>query len=232
MKAFKKTFAVSTAVSALLLAAPIAAQAVEVSTNVTLATDYTVRGWSQTDEKPAIQGGFDVEFDSGFYVGTWASSVNFGDESNTSTELDYYIGWSGEIGADVTLDINGTYFTYPGDSSADYQEYAVSLTWMDATLGLVYSPKYLGDGGPDFYYPYLSYDLALPEGFGLNFHVGYSRTNDSDFFDDGEKSYLDWSIGLTKEIKGVELGLTYVDTDLSGIDDADARVIFSLSKSF
>lgn len=42
------------------------------SANVTLTSDYAYRGISQTDERPAIQGGFDFKHDSGFYAGTWA----------------------------------------------------------------------------------------------------------------------------------------------------------------
>ena len=37
------------------------------SANVTLTSDYKFRGISQSDESPAIQGGFDIEHESGFY---------------------------------------------------------------------------------------------------------------------------------------------------------------------
>ena len=37
--------------------------------NVTLASDYSFRGWSQTQRDPAIQGGFDIAIASGFYFG-------------------------------------------------------------------------------------------------------------------------------------------------------------------
>ena len=60
-----------------------------ISGNVTLATDYVFRGQSQTDEEAAIQGGFDMEF-GGFYLGTWASNVDFG--TDAQAEIDYYGG--------------------------------------------------------------------------------------------------------------------------------------------
>ena len=53
------------------------AQALEVSGHVALTTDYKFRGISQSDESAAIQGGFDVAFEPGFYIGTWGSSVDF-----------------------------------------------------------------------------------------------------------------------------------------------------------
>ena len=48
------------------------------SVNATYTTDYRFRGFTQTHEKPALQGGFDVVWPY-FYVGLWASSVDFGD---------------------------------------------------------------------------------------------------------------------------------------------------------
>ncbi len=47
---------------------------IEISGNVALTTDYRFRGISQSDEEAAVQGGFDVAFEPGFYVGTWGSS--------------------------------------------------------------------------------------------------------------------------------------------------------------
>jgi uncharacterized protein (TIGR02001 family) len=39
------------------------------SANVGLYTDYIFRGYTQTQNEPAIQGGFDVEHSSGLYAG-------------------------------------------------------------------------------------------------------------------------------------------------------------------
>ena len=49
-----------------------------VTTNATLTSDYRFRGFTQTQERPALQGGFEVIWPN-FYVGLWASSVDFGD---------------------------------------------------------------------------------------------------------------------------------------------------------
>ena len=47
------------------------------SANVGLYSDYIFRGYTQTQNEPAIQGGFDVEHSSGLYAGTWASNVDW-----------------------------------------------------------------------------------------------------------------------------------------------------------
>ena len=45
--------------------------------NVGLFSQYVFRGITQTNEKPAVQGGFDLAHKDGFYVGTWASNISW-----------------------------------------------------------------------------------------------------------------------------------------------------------
>lgn len=45
--------------------------------NVGLFSQYVFRGISQTNEDPALQGGFDYSHASGFYIGTWASNISW-----------------------------------------------------------------------------------------------------------------------------------------------------------
>ena len=149
-----------------------AALAVEVEGNVTLASDYSFRGWSQTQRDPAIQGGFDVGFESGFYVGTWASNVNFG---KTSMEWDLLFGWAGEVSEGVELDVSFIYFDYPNDrDDLNYQELAGSLSFSNFTVGVNYSPDYLAVDDVKFLYPYVGYSHDLTEGVSLDLHVGYN----------------------------------------------------------
>ena len=42
----------------------------------TLTSDYRFRGISQTDKRFAIQGTLGVVHSSGFYIGTWGSSID------------------------------------------------------------------------------------------------------------------------------------------------------------
>ena len=77
--------AASFVLSAGLLATPALAEEtdppsdIEVSGNVALVTDYRFRGVSLSAGDPAIQGGIDVSHASGFYIGTWGSSIEGGD---------------------------------------------------------------------------------------------------------------------------------------------------------
>ena len=48
------------------------------SANVGLFSEYVFRGITNSNEGPAIQGGFDYAHASGFYAGAWASNIEFG----------------------------------------------------------------------------------------------------------------------------------------------------------
>ena len=141
MKALQKT-AISAAAVALLtglssisaFAEEAAAEAPEVSpitANVTVVNDYRYRGISQSNFKPAIQGGFDYAHESGFYIGNWNSTIswigdaygqNGGSSGNGFTlgnvsapiEMDFYAGIKKElIGEGFATDLGVLQYYYP-----------------------------------------------------------------------------------------------------------------------
>ncbi len=209
------------------------AQAVELSANVALVSDYRFRGISQTDKKAAIQGGFDASFEPGFYVGTWASSVDFGDVTDGSgsfgtMEIDYYAGWTGPIGdSDFGIDVGYMYYQYPGDTvdpTGDYQEVYVKGSWQDLTVGVTYSDDYYAETGK-FWYFAGDYSLTFAEDFSLGLHVGYNDFDRLGFFGDDsngdvidEDSYTDYSVSLGYTFKGIDLSVAWVGTDLDSSD--------------
>ena len=93
---------------ALIVVPMVASAEWEGSANVTLTSDYVFRGVSQTDEDPAIQGGFDLSHDSGFYIGAWASNVDFNEEDSTDPAAD--------DAADMELDLKVGYAKITADS--------------------------------------------------------------------------------------------------------------------
>ena len=64
-------------------AAPAAAPAL--TANIGLVSDYVFRGLTQTNGRPAIQGGIDYAHSSGFYVGTWLSNISWFADQNAGT---------------------------------------------------------------------------------------------------------------------------------------------------
>jgi len=213
-----------------MLSASGGAHAASIEANVALATDYVFRGFSQTMEEPAISGGFDYGFDNGFYLGTWASNVNFGDDA--SLEWDLYAGYGFDVSEGVALDFSYVYFNYPGETdSLNYSEFVASVSFNDLSFGLLYSPDYFGSDADAFVFN-ADYSIGLAENWGLDLHVGFSDVDEEDFFDVGEDSYLDWSAAITTSAADLDFALTYYGTDLDDIDAADDRLVFSISKSF
>lgn len=226
----------------ILFAGATAAQAeMEISANVALTTDYKFRGISQSDESPALQGGFDIAFDNGMYVGTWASSVDYDTDGagfDGSLELDYYVGWGGEITDSVGVDVGILYYGYPGDDGADgdYLEFYGRVSVGDGTLGFAYSDDYYGETDT-FYYLHGEYSFALGENLSLDLHVGYNDLDeDGGYLSDGQDSYIDYSVGLTTSFASVDLTLAVVGTDLDeeevfGNDWGENSVVFTIAKS-
>ena len=109
-----KQLMIGSAATAMLFCGGVSAN--EVEANIALSTDYVFRGFSQTDENPAISGGFDYAFDSGFYLGTWASNVDFGND--TSIEIDLYAGYAFDLTDSVSLDLSAVQFIYPDETDS------------------------------------------------------------------------------------------------------------------
>ena len=201
------------------------AAAIELSGDVTFASDYAFRGISQTEEAPALQGGLSLTDESGFYLSVWGSNVDFLAEG--TLELDVLLGWSGAINEEWSTDVGIMRYGYPNaeiDGSNFYEIYG-SLSYKDLTFGLAYSDDYYANSG-NYVYLYANYSYAVTENLALDLHIGQNE------YDDSSASYLDWSIGLSTEVLGAGLSLAYVDTDIDGSYLADSRVIFSVSKSF
>jgi uncharacterized protein (TIGR02001 family) len=237
----KKLLPVSLAAALFAGTVSTAQAAPEISGNVALTSDYKFRGISQSNEDIAIQGGFDIGWDNGIYLGTWGSSVDFDTEGagfDGSLELDIYGGWAGDITDNVGVDVGYMYYGYPGDDGddGDYQEVYLKVNLWDGTLGAVYSDDYYGGTG-SFYYLSGDYSFGLGENFSLDLHLGYNDLDkNGGFLGTGTDSYVDYSVGVTTSWLAVDWSLAYVGTDLDEEDVFDTdwgedTVVFTISKS-
>lgn len=211
---------------------------ITISGTATVVSDYRFRGFSQSNEKAAIQGGFTISHDSGLYVGTWGSSIGF----NNGTEVDVVAGFSKEVASGVTADIGATLYLYPGAKGTSVIEPYASLSGdigpASLKAGVAWAPggqKSLGDAGG--VYVYGDAGLAIPSTpFTLNGHVGYAK---SDSFLGGlDGDVVDYSIGVSASYKVLTASVAYVNTDAPkafGYKEAvgaDGAVLFTLGVSF
>ena len=207
MKTLQKT-AISAAAVALLAGLtttaafaadePAAPEVSPVTANVTVVNDYRYRGISQSNFKPAIQGGFDYAHESGFYIGNWNSSISWisdatsaGGSKNVSApiEMDFYAGIKKElIGEGFASDLGVLQYYYPTSGLVISGTQAnPNTTEIYAAQNFTYGPltgfvkfSYAAStlfgfaGSTGSYYPdlTLNYDTGV-WGLALNAHVGY-----------------------------------------------------------
>ena len=152
--------------------------------NVGLFSQYIWRGLTQTDNKPALQGGVDFTHDSGFYLGAWGSNISWltdsigetgsGDKyysSGGSLEVDLYGGYRTEIAkTGIGLDVGVLQYWYPGKVSAGMAKAnatelygALSYKWLQGKYsGLVSSDGWgFGDTRGA---SYMELNLTVPVG--------------------------------------------------------------------
>ena len=127
------------------VAAPAAAApepASPLTFNVGVWSQYIFRGLSQSDYKPALQGGADFAHDSGLYVGVWGSNINwlrnFGISSGR-VEIDIYGGWKKTFADDYTIDVGFLRYQYPGSVHQGFvnpntNEVYTAASWKFVTL--------------------------------------------------------------------------------------------------
>jgi len=197
----------------------------ELTANVGVTSNYVFRGETQTDDGFAVQGGVDFTHASGIYAGIWGSNVEDSFVNDKGFEYDLYAGYNFKVNEKVAFDIGFITYQYTGtDTFTESNEiffgasfYGFSATYYDG------SP----DTGPDYSYVDLKYTLALPQEFNVHLHYGNKDSDNSTF--DAE----DASVGVSKEIAGLDLSLTWTTIDYDSSSFSDENELFvTVTKSF
>lgn len=190
--------------------------------NFSLVSEYRYRGISQTDFRPAVQGGFDYAHSSGVYAGIWGSNISWladaGAASGSSVELDFYGGFKGSVG-DFGYDVGLLQYYYPGNFGAWTSAGNPKPNTLEAYVGVswqMFSLKYsqaISDlfGVPDSKgsnYVDLGASFEVADGLVLAAHVGHQKVKNA-----SDCSYTDWKVGVSKDFGGFSWGLNYVDTN-------------------
>ena len=197
----------------------------ELTANIGVTSNYVFRGETQTDDGPAIQGGVDFTHESGLYAGIWASNVEDSFVHDKGYEYDLYAGYNFKVNDKVGFDIGYIAYRYTGtDSFVDTDEIFGGVNFFGFSA-IYYDGN--PDLGPDYSYIDLKYTLALPQEFNVHLHYGNKDSDNSAL--DAE----DASIGVSKEVAGLDLSLTWttIDYDNSSIQDED-ELFVTVTKSF
>jgi uncharacterized protein (TIGR02001 family) len=227
-----------------------------VTSTWTAVSDYDFRGITQTGQDPALQASLDYAHDSGWYIGAWASNIDFGvDEAATgiddpNIEVDFYTGFTKTLDSGFNYDVGGVFYDYPQEDTFNYFELYAGVGFaVESGLSvkgkLFYSPDFGGDAtNGDTPAQYISGDfgMPLPADFSLTAHVGYSFGDYWDELDDADlgRPYFDYAVGIGYTAGKFSLGLKWIDgSDLKESDGAprdifssEGRVVLSAATTF
>ena len=219
------------------------ARALEWTANFGVTSDYVFRGFSQSAEKPTVQGGIDVTYGI-LYAGVWASGIDFGETGAgrdiANVEVDLVAGIKPKWGP-LSFDFGAIYYMYPKaiDPGAELNYFEVKAgvsyeAWKGGTLAgtVFYSPEYTGKTG-DVWTFEGSVAQELPK-FGpitptfsalLGYQTGDSAAYSALIGEGGE--YLYWNAGVALAFhERFSVDLRYWGTDNSGgFCDAFGKVL-------
>lgn len=196
------------------------------SFNIGATNNYVWRGQSQSNKDAAVQGGIDWS-NGNFYVGGWASSVDFGDDADA--ELDIYAGVTPTVG-NWSFDFGAVYYTYPGSDDVDSTGELKAAFTHPLGRGSIGSALYVDWESLED--PYYEINAAYPllDKLSISGAIGKWEAGD----------YTTWNVGLGYDLTDViALDLRYHDTgdhDLAWSPDgrglAKSQVTFGITASF
>jgi uncharacterized protein (TIGR02001 family) len=229
MKLKSKLLLALLAVSGVAFADEAAAPEDSLTYNVGAVSQYRYRGISQTKGTPALQGGADFAAASGWYVGTWASTISWiADEGNAHTpnklsingpvELDLYGGYKFDLNG-IGMDVGYLKYQYlgnqlaqvPGSVNANTDEVYAAATYGIFTLKDSYSLSNLfgNANSKGSQYLDLSATVDLGEGYSLVPHVGRQVVANNAI-----DNYTDYSLTVNKDLgRGLSASLAAVGTN-------------------
>jgi uncharacterized protein (TIGR02001 family) len=140
-------------------------------------SDYVLRGVSQSDGDPALQGELHLGFAHGWSTGVWASQVRLL-PGHTTAELDLYLQWHATLSDSFDMSATATHYSYPGDPrslSYAYYELGLTLSWRDQlSVAASWTPRlnlYSNSDGPTPDNEVLILDAYLHRGLRLHFDL-------------------------------------------------------------
>lgn len=226
-----------------------------VTGNLTLASEYLYRGISQSNGKPALQGGVDYAHASGWYAGVWGSNISWLSDAapgvSASLEADVYAGYKNRCGSDCSYDLGVLSYNYPGSYPAGFVDPdttevygALGWRWFTLKYAHVVSSHVFGfttsSGGKTRGSAYwdLSASVDLDQGWSLVAHAGHQKIREH-----SAASYSDYRLGVARQTAFGSLALTYSTTNAQGDvgqpyhnshgrDLGKDRLVISFSKAF
>lgn len=210
----------------------------DIAVSVKAQTDYNFRGISQTDRKPGIGGGAELQiYNNLFYVGVYGASVDLA--TRPDAEIDFYGGIRPKFG-NLAFDLGVMQYYYPSEKqlidvagvfwtpkNTDFTEVygKVSYTFAESlTLGanVYYAWDWLGTGASGTYASVTAkYSVPFLEGLSVSGEFGHYWLGTTNLAiwstvpPTNLPDYNYWNAGVSYTWKNVTADVRYHDTDLT-----------------
>ena len=220
----------------------------EVSFNLGATTDYRYRGISQSNLKPALQGGADYTNNpTGLYAGTWLSTIKWITDvgGKGDVEWDVYAGKRGEIVPDLSYDVGVLSYIYANNKLGDITGFVdanttelygqltyklANIKYSQSVTNLFGVPNSKNSGYVDLWT-----SIPLTDKLALGVHAGHQSIQNN-----SQLSYTDWKVGLSQDFFDVSFTLGVVGTNASktlyvtpdGKFTGKTSLVLSASKTF
>jgi len=241
MAASAAAFTLVVAGSSLARAQEAPAPEHQVSYNAALTSEYRYRGLAQTRFEPALQGGADyTHTPSGFYAGTWLSTIKWIDDAggDANVEVDLYAGKRGQLTDAISYDVGGLYYVYPSNglptNANTFELYGqlgygpVYVKYSHATSNLFGTADSKNSGYLD-----IGANVPVADKLVLNLHAGRQRVKNN-----GDYSYNDYKVGLSYDFGVATASLAWVKANTDayvsprGKNLGKSAAVLSVSKTF
>jgi uncharacterized protein (TIGR02001 family) len=199
------------------------ALAVSFGGDAAVTTDYIYRGYSQTNNKGAVQLDLHASIATGTFAGVFTSTLNDRYRPWASYDVEEYIGQRFDLSSAWNTSITATNYQYLGGHqsySSDYQQIMASVSYLDRwTLAFSAVPNMLRYWGWGYYrigrYP--AYDLdtsgqwLIAKGFFVTGGAGYYlfTGTDSTPVHHPAMGYAYGNVGLAYEWRSLRLDVGF-----------------------
>ncbi len=181
--------------------------ATELVGDISMVSDYRLRGISQTAGSEALQGSIESHFHNGVFVGALGSNVDFG--NNTNLELDYYLGYADAFSSGIGYALTFSYFTFQGHESEnmDFSEGSVSLYYHALTFNYTRSEDTVNTATRSEHLA-LGYRYQIMASLQLNLHAEH---NFGEFYGSYDiNDYQNYEFGLIGKLSEFEISGKYI----------------------
>jgi uncharacterized protein (TIGR02001 family) len=160
-----------------LVAANVSAQ---VSGSLTLVSDYRFRGVSLSHNKPAAQLGAVYDDARGWYVGGFASTVQF-DDSSRELQTIAFVGYVWRFPSGLSSEVGADYSAFTGPGGYSYPEVYWGIAYENLSGRLYYAPRYFSNDS-DAIYGEVNGAQPLLDRVRLLVHAGVLRNSSENIY--------------------------------------------------